>query len=252
VTVINIFETFTVTCFFLPIKRKAWLHPQVKSSFEYINFELSYFIQSSRPPALLRGPSFRKLFNQFTRIYSYYSELDSLAKFLSMVDLEDPADVIALMKKLWCHGQAIAPLQGLAYGAWALNDPSLSRSLRILLWVAALKFPIWGYVSWKSLHLKFRERSFRVLAVSGAVVIAMDLLIAGAAFEGGELSTSWPLVAFIFTCLHAVETTAFLMAVTCFRWALFSHAASNQELSADNSAHRIVVDDLCHSRLLVE
>ena len=145
----------------------------------------------------------------------------------SMVDLEDGADVRMLMKKLWCHGQAIAPLQGFAYAVWALSDDgALSFSFRVLLWVAALKFPVWGYVSWQCLQLIFGPRSFLILAMLGAIVIAMDMLIAGFAIANDELSRGWPLVAFIFTCLHAVETTAFLSVVACFKWALMDRSKS--------------------------
>ena len=149
-----------------------------------------------------------------------------------MVDLEDGADVRMLMKKLWCHGQAIAPLQGFAYAVWALSDgDALSISFRVLLWVAALKFPVWGYLSWQCLQLRFGLRSFLVLAILGIVVIAMDLLIAGFAVANGELSRGWPLLAFVFTCLHAVETTAFLGAVACFRWALIDRSQSQTLLT---------------------
>ena len=97
-----------------------------------------------------------------------------------MVDLEEGADVRMLMKKLWCHGQAIAPLQGFAYAVWALSDDgALSFSFRVLLWVAALKFPVWGYVSWQCLQLIFGPRSFLILAMLGAIVIAVDMLSQG-------------------------------------------------------------------------
>ena len=139
-----------------------------------------------------------------------------------MVDLEDGADVRMLMKKLWCHGQAIAPLQGGAYAAWAVIDGDrLSVSFRVLLWVAALKFPAWAYVSWQCLQLRFGPQSFLALAIFGTIVIVMDILIAGFAVANDELThDGWSLLAFIFTCLHAVETTAFLSTVACFRWAL--------------------------------
>ena len=138
-----------------------------------------------------------------------------------MVDLENGADVRMLMKKLWCHGQAIAPLQGGAYAAWAVIDGDrLSVSFRLLLWVAALKFPAWAYVSWQCLQLRFGPQSFLVLAIFGAIVIVMDILIAGFAVADELTRDGWSLLAFIFTCLHAVETTAFLSTVACFRWAL--------------------------------
>ena len=156
-----------------------------------------------------------------------------------MVDLEDGADVRMLMKKLWCHGQAIAPLQGFAYAVWALNDGEvLSLSFRMLLWVAALKFPVWGYVSWRCLQLRFGARSFLILAVFGVIVILMDLLIAWFAVTNNELSRSWPLLAFVFTCLHAVETTAFMSAVGCFKWALVDRSESPALLPSGHGRKR--------------
>ena len=144
-----------------------------------------------------------------------------------MVDLEDGADVRMLMKKLWCHGQAVAPLQGFAYAVWAISDgDALSLSFRALLWVAALKFPVWGYVSWRCLQLRCGAHSFLILTVLGVIVIVMDLLIAWCAVANKDLSRGWPLVAFIFTCLHAIETTAFLSVVACFQWALIDLSES--------------------------
>ena len=138
-----------------------------------------------------------------------------------MVALERPSDVRMLLKKLWCHGQAIAPLQGCAYGFWALSeDPNVSSAFRVLLWVAAAKFPAWGLMSWRALHRRYGPYSFRLLVFFGTIVILLDLLIAYAATANRELSRTWPLVAFVFTCLHAIETAAFLSAVACFSWAL--------------------------------
>ena len=140
------------------------------------------------------------------------------------MDLNDPTEVRVLLKKLWCHGQAVAPVQGLAYAVWAVTKSAdLSTGFIILLWVAALKFPFWGWVSWRALHLKYGESSFKVLASFGLVIILMDIVIAVLAAVSGELSEGWPLLAFIATCLHAVETTAFLSAVTCFRSSLKSY-----------------------------
>ena len=139
-----------------------------------------------------------------------------------MVDLEDPAAVRTLLKKLWCHGQVVAPFQGACYGAWAASDDAaISAGFRALLWVAAAKFPLWACVSWKALHSRYGRRSFAVLALFGCAIVALDLLIAATAWRTpGELQQGWTLLAFIATCLHVVETTAFLAATANFRWAL--------------------------------
>lgn len=44
----------------------------------------------------------------------------------------------------------------------------------------------------------------------------MDIVIVVFAWQSGELHESWPLLAFIATALHGIETTAFLSAVACF------------------------------------
>ena len=138
-----------------------------------------------------------------------------------MVDLEDSASVNVLLKKLWCHGQFIAPIQGLAYAAWAIGDTEVSPSFKVVLWLAAIKFPLWGYVSWSALNRRYRpERSYLYLIRFGMVIVAIDLLIIGMAIKSGELAEPWTLLAFVATCLHAIETTAFCGAVHCFRWVL--------------------------------
>jgi len=59
------------------------------------------------------------------------------------MDLSQPDDVRLLLKKLWCHGQAVSPVQGFAYAFWAISrDSEISYWFKILLWVAALKFPL--------------------------------------------------------------------------------------------------------------
>jgi hypothetical protein len=52
------------------------------------------------------------------------------------------------------------------------------------------------------------------------LIIAIDLLIIAMAIKSGELSKPWTLLAFVATCLHAIETSAFSCAVHCFRWVL--------------------------------
>ena len=138
-----------------------------------------------------------------------------------MVDLQDPASVNVLLKKLWCHGQFIAPIQGISYAAWALSDTEVSTAFKVVLWLAAVKFPIWGYVSWTALNRRYGpKRSYLYLIIFGMLIVAIDLLIIVMAVNSGELEKPWTLLAFVATCLHAIETTAFSGAVHCFRWVL--------------------------------
>ena len=81
-----------------------------------------------------------------------------------------------------------------------------------------------------------------VLLFCGLIVIALDLLIAHTAYVIEELQRTWPLLASIFTCLHAVETSAFLSAVGCFRWALREPAEARwPDMSADGGERRVAL-----------
>lgn len=137
------------------------------------------------------------------------------------MDLNEPEDVRALLLKLWAHGQAVAPVQGVAYAFWAITKASeLSSLFKIILWVAALKFPVWCYVSWHALKLQYGENSYYVIASFGSVIVLFDIFIAVFAVFSGELNEAWPLLAFVATVLHAIETVSFLSVVTCFRTSL--------------------------------
>ena len=57
-----------------------------------------------------------------------------------------------LVKKIWCHGQAIAPFQGFACGYWAVAEPESPLPQRMLLFLAAIVLPIWAVVSWRAMH----------------------------------------------------------------------------------------------------
>lgn len=158
---------------------------------------------------------------------------------INTMNINEPADVRVLLKKLWCHGQAVAPIQGLAYAFWAMSNSSgMSKEFKVLLWVAALKFPVWGLVSWQALNLKYGEKSFPILCVFGVVIVFLDILIAVIAVTSHELTNGWALLALIATALHGIETTAFLSAVCAFRGSLKAtdgHGASYSPSSQSNS-----------------
>lgn len=148
-----------------------------------------------------------------------------------MVDLEDPSSVNALLKKLCCHGQAIAPIQGLAYAAWALTDHDASPIFKGILYIAAIKFPFWGYISWQALNKRYGViNSYLYLIRFGIVIVMVDVLILIMAVMSGELGNgAWTLLAFVSTCLHVIETLAFGSAVYCFRWVLQRGGEEDEE-----------------------
>ena len=52
------------------------------------------------------------------------------------------------------------------------------------------------------------------------LIILLDIIIVCVALGSGELSNAWPLLAFIATSLHAIETSAFLAATYYFQSSL--------------------------------
>jgi hypothetical protein len=136
-----------------------------------------------------------------------------------MVDLNDPASTRLLLKKLWCHGQLVAPLQATAYAWWAVvaTKEEMLFEERILLWVSAAILPFWGYVSWRQMHSN-SENAGKIILRFGFVVEVLHTTVV--IFAARKLSNTANLVVFIFTLLHVIETFAYLLAVWCFKSAL--------------------------------
>ena len=147
-----------------------------------------------------------------------------------MVDLNDPASTRLLLKKLWCHGQLVAPLQATAYAWWAVaaRKEEMLFEERVLLLVSAAILPFWGYVSWRQMHSKSKRAGRRILQF-GFVVETLHTAVAILAAR--KLSNTPNLAVFIFTILHVLETAMYLLAVWCFQSALH-----NDKTPADNQA----------------
>ena len=145
-----------------------------------------------------------------------------------MVDLSDPGAVRRLLKKLWCHGQAIAPLQGLAYGYWAIvaTEAQMALQERILLVVSACVLPVWGLVSWRMMKRKGSNAS-RVILWLGTFMQCIHIAVV--VFAAQKLKYTANLVVFIFTLLHLVETSAYMLAVCFFRSSLEADATDEED-----------------------
>lgn len=135
------------------------------------------------------------------------------------MDLEDPTDVRLLLKKLWCHGQLVAPLQGAAYAWWAIEASSseILDSERVLLWISAGVLPFWSYVSWRQMHSSSAHAASIILSFG----LFMELLhTAVVVLAAHNLSSAMNLIVFIITLLHVIETAAYLLMIACYRWVL--------------------------------
>ena len=53
-----------------------------------------------------------------------------------------------LMKKTWCHGQVIAPFQGIALAYWGVTAPQLEIYQRAILILSFAILPIWTITTW--------------------------------------------------------------------------------------------------------
>jgi hypothetical protein len=80
------------------------------------------------------------------------------------------ADATAVvLKKTWCHGQAIGPL----YGAVCLYLYA-SNNLSVGLLVAGIVLPIWSYVSYRAVFCNY---NYRVVLLGGALAMLCHLWV---------------------------------------------------------------------------
>ena len=133
-----------------------------------------------------------------------------------MTDLSNPADVRFLLKKLWCHGQLVAPIQACLYAYWAVTatDAQVLDSERVLLLVSASILPIWGYVSWT----RMKQHGIRPVRVILGLGILMEIIhICVVIVASQRLQDTANLILFIVTILHVIETFMYLLAIYCLR-----------------------------------
>jgi len=129
-------------------------------------------------------------------------------------EMLDEANKRLLVKKIWCHGQAVAPFQGLLCGYWAIIDPAMPLSQRAMLWSAALVLPLWSYVSWKAMHghtLDF----WKLICYFGIGIEVLHISVMTVAAQ--HLKEPLNMLTFVFSGLHVVETAGYLLITTYFR-----------------------------------
>ena len=147
-----------------------------------------------------------------------------------MTDLSNPADVRFLLKKLWCHGQLVAPVQAGAYSYWAVaaTDAQVLFAERVLLIVSAAVLPLWSYVSWTRMKRQGLHAVHTILWLGGFIEVLHTVVCVVAAQKLDNLANK---VIFIVTLLHVVETFMYLFAVYCLQFAIIEDMTPESEQS---------------------
>ena len=141
-------------------------------------------------------------------------------------EIMDEATKRLLVKKIWCHGQAIAPFQGLACAYWAVKEPGAPFAQIALLWAAALILPVWSAVSWKAMHGRSLNY-WKLICYFGIIIEVIHSAVVVVAAKQG-LGESLHLLCFIFSGLHIIETAAYLGVTTCLRESFVKDTSEKQ------------------------
>lgn len=126
--------------------------------------------------------------------------------------LLDSEDQQFLLKKLWCHGQLFAPIQGLLISCWAFVD--LRGFSTVYAVVAAPLLFLWCLMSWRCMQAM--SPAPRLLVKIG---LALELYYLGIIITCFNywLSSTLTTVVLVVTALQVMETAAFLTMVNCLR-----------------------------------
>lgn len=119
-----------------------------------------------------------------------------------------------ILKKTWCHGQAVLPVWTIVILVWWWHLES--KPFQLVL--SALIFPPWSIYSYKTvIALDERNGALPYPNICGFGVLAMlaHLLVFLVAIQ--DLSDTFHMLLTVASGLFFVETGAFLLVVTAFR-----------------------------------
>ena len=127
----------------------------------------------------------------------------------------DRDDQQYLLKKLWCHGQLFAPIQGVMILVWSIK--TLKGTELIYCSLAVLLLGCWSYLSWRSMNKLWPPPS--VLLRAG---FCMEFYYTGIIYVCARhvKTSTFSLMVLMFTCLQVMETGAYLTMVGCLKDAL--------------------------------
>lgn len=126
------------------------------------------------------------------------------------MDLDDQQ---YLLKKLWCHGQLFAPIQGVMILVWSFKEPLEGGEFNFCL-IAPLLLGCWSLMSWRSMN-KFWPPP-PVLIRAG---LCLQCYYVGIIYVCGRhaRTSTFSLMVLMFTCLQVMETGAYLTMVGCLK-----------------------------------
>jgi hypothetical protein len=124
---------------------------------------------------------------------------------MPLVDAETKKIII---KKTWCHGQAICPVYGIVILWWYVENGFRPKSLIF----PGLFLPYWCYLSYRSIFVNF---DYRTILIGGLLAELSHAIVFSVALQ--HLDKTMHMIIFIASILLFVETAAFLGIVTAFR-----------------------------------
>lgn len=141
-----------------------------------------------------------------------------------------------IIKKTWCHGQAVAPIYGVICLVWYFSSSTKddNRHHHLSLLYAGILLPVWCYLSYRCV---FHEFSFKTLMVGGILVETAHALVFMVARENYNESVIHMLM-MIASGLFFIETLAFLFVVVILRDNLRQHASNFASLDDPSSSRQ--------------
>lgn len=116
-----------------------------------------------------------------------------------------------LLKKLWCHGQLLSPLQGILTFIWCiLQYKNILLIEFIYSVISIILLPLWSFMSWRSMNRKTPKPSKLIIIGIFLILYYIGITI----ILGKHISNStFTICMFIFTLLQIIETSAYLSMV---------------------------------------
>ena len=115
-----------------------------------------------------------------------------------------------LLKKIWSHGQLIAPFQGLALGYWGISSNKLYTWERAILIIAALVLPAWSAITWWAMKGTTINHG-RLILCLGVYIEVLYAAVLVVAARGIDTTNSLRLFALVSTILQVSSRSKLLL-----------------------------------------
>ncbi len=124
----------------------------------------------------------------------------------------DASEKQFLLKKLWCHGQLFAPIQGILIAVWAFKE--LKKFELFYGCIAPILLGFWSWGSWRTMNKLWPTPTMLVKCGLCLLFYYIGIIVIGCGhIRDGTLD----LLVVLFTILQVMETSAFLIMVGCMR-----------------------------------